>query len=193
MIKLSIVNLYMIFLHINSKSNNASLFNQYVEEGKQIFDFFYMEGCGPCNLTKPEWKEIETMMKSESNDNVVIVDVDQEVLEEIQYLQSKPVGFPTMRYITNKGKTSEDYNGERKTSAFVSWIKSKVKVKESKDVKSIQKSKPSKIYFKKPNYSKKTRKKHYISSSPFPTLKEIKAAQKDNKIQMKSKKYKNKK
>jgi len=179
----------MIFLHINSKSNNASLFNQYVEEGKQIFVFFYMEGCGPCNLTKPEWKEIETMMKSESDDNVVIVDVDQEVLEEIQYLQSKPVGFPTMRYITNKGKTTEDYNGERKTSAFVSWIKSKIKVK----AKPIQNFKSSKNDSKKHNYSKKTRKKHYISSSPFPTLKEIKAAQKHAKMRMKSKKYKNKK
>ena len=186
MIKLSIVNLYMIFLHINSKSNNASLFNKYVEEGKHIFVLFYMEGCGPCNLTKPEWKEIETMMKSESNDNVVIVDVDQEVLEEIQYLQSKPVGFPTMRYITNKGKTSEDYNGERKTSAFVSWIKSKMKNQDSKEKNPIH----SKKYSKKINYSKKTRKKHYISSSPFPTLKEIKAAQKHAKMRMKSKKYK---
>jgi hypothetical protein len=188
-IKLSIVNLYMIFLHINSKSNNASLFNKYVEEGKHIFVLFYMEGCGPCNLTKPEWKEIETMMKSESDDNVVIVDVDQETLEEIQYLQSKPVGFPTMRYITDKGKTSEDYNGERKTSAFVSWIKSKIKAKG----KPIQKFKSSKNDSKKHNYSKKTRKKHYISSSPFPTLKEIKAAQKNVKMRMKSKKYKNKK
>lgn len=188
MIKLSIVNLYMIFLHINSKSNNASLFNQYVEEGKQIFVLFYMEGCGPCNLTKPEWKEIETMMKSESDDNVVIVDVDQEVLEEMQYLQSKPVGFPTMRYITNKGKTSEDYSGERKTSAFVSWIKSKMKNQNSKEKNPIH----SKKYSKKINYLKKTRKKHYISSSPFPTLKEIKAAQKHSKMRMKSKRYKNK-
>ena len=127
MIKLSIVNLYMIFLHINSKSNNAALFNQYVEEGKQIFVLFYMEGCGPCNMTIPEWKKIETIMtKLNLTDNIVVVDVDQEVLEEIQYLQSKPVGFPTMRYIANKGKTSEDYPGERKVNAFVLWIKSKL-------------------------------------------------------------------
>jgi hypothetical protein len=190
-IKLSIVKLYMIFLHINSKSSNASLFNKYVEEGKQIFVLFYMEGCGPCNITKPEWKEIETMMKTESNDNVVIVDVDHEVLQEIQYLESNPVGFPTMRYITNKGKTSEDYSGERKTSAFVSWIKSKIKRQDSKDVKPIQKSKSSKNYFKTSNYSKKTKKKHYIVS-PFPSLKEIKAAQKNVKMRIKSKKYKNK-
>ena len=108
MIKLSIVNLYMIFLHINSKSNNAALFNKYLEEGKQLFVLFYMEGCGPCNMTRPEWKKIENIMsKSDSNNNVIIVDIEQDVLEEIQHLQSKPVGFPTMRYIGNKGKTSD--------------------------------------------------------------------------------------
>jgi hypothetical protein len=116
----------MIFLHINSKTNNASLFNQYVEQGKQIFVLFYMEGCGPCNMTKPEWKKIENILSStDTNSNIVVVDIDQEVLGELKYLQSKPVGFPTMRYIANKGKTSEDYNGERNIDAFMKWIQSK--------------------------------------------------------------------
>ena len=126
MIKLSIVNLYMIFLHINSKTNNAALFNQYVEQGKHIFILFYMEGCGPCNMTRPEWKKIENILSSkDKNNNIVVVDIDQEVLEELKYLQSKPMGFPTMRYIANKGKTSEDYNGERNIDAFMKWIQSK--------------------------------------------------------------------
>jgi hypothetical protein len=30
-----------------------------------------------------------------------------------------------MRYIANKGKTSEDYNGERNIDAFMKWIQSK--------------------------------------------------------------------
>ena len=126
MIKLSIVNLYMIFLHINSKTNNAALFNKYVEQGKQIFILFYMEGCGPCNMTRPEWKKIENILSStDKNNNIVVVDIDQEVFEELKYLQSKPMGFPTMRYIANKGKTSEDYDGERNIDAFMKWIQSK--------------------------------------------------------------------
>ncbi len=125
MIKLSSLNLYMIFLHINSKTNNAALFNQYVEQGKQIFILFYMEGCGPCNMTRPEWKKIENILSTDKNNNIVVVDIDQEVLEELKYLQSKPVGFPTMRYIANKGKTSEDYDGERNIDAFMKWIQSK--------------------------------------------------------------------
>ena len=168
MIKLSIVNLYMIFLHINSKSNNAALFNKYVEEGKQIFVLFYMEGCGPCNITRPEWKKIENIMsKSDSNNNVVIVDIEQDVLEEIQHLQSKPVGFPTMRYIGNKGKTSEDYDGERNIDAFMSWIKSKIQVKSKIDgskqyinskINIFRKTRKSKKYNKK--YRNKSNKKY---------------------------------
>jgi thiol-disulfide isomerase/thioredoxin len=115
----------MIFLHINSKTNNAALFNKYVEQGKQIFILFYMEGCGPCNMTRPEWKKIENILSTNKNNNIVVVDVDQEVLEELKYLQSKPMGFPTMRYIANKGKTSEDYDGERNIDAFMKWIQSK--------------------------------------------------------------------
>jgi thiol-disulfide isomerase/thioredoxin len=122
----------MIFLHINSKSNNAHLFNQYIEQGKQIFVLFYMEGCGPCNMTRPEWKKIENILSStDTNNNIVIVDIDQEVSEELKYLQSKPIGFPTMRYIANKGKTSEDYNGERNIDAFMKWIQSKSTFKKS--------------------------------------------------------------
>jgi hypothetical protein len=131
-IKLSIANLYMIFLHINSKSNNAHLFNQYIEQGKQIFILFYMEGCGPCNMTRPEWKKIENILSStDTNNNIVVVDIDQEVSEELKYLQSKPIGFPTIRYIANKGKTSEDYNGERNIDAFMKWIQSKSTFKKS--------------------------------------------------------------
>jgi hypothetical protein len=149
----------MIILHINSKSNNAHLFNKYVEEGKQIFVIFYMEGCGPCNATRPEWKKIENVMANLKNDNVVIVDLDQEVLEEIENLQSKPVGYPTIRYISNKGKISEDYNGERNIDAFVSWIKSKfINSKITKDNKFYGKKNRKTRNSKKFRKSRKSRK-----------------------------------
>jgi thiol-disulfide isomerase/thioredoxin len=155
----------MIFLHINSKSNNASLFNQYIEEGKQIFVIFYMEGCGPCNMTRPEWKKIENILSStDTNNNIVVVDIDQEVLEELKYLQSKPIGFPTMRYIANKGKTSEDYNGERNIDAFMKWIQSKSSTfKKSTFKKSYAKRRPkisnTLSTFKKSTFKKSTFKK----------------------------------
>ena len=127
----------MIILHIDPTTKNTKLFNEYVEQGKQIFVIFYLEGCGPCNATRPEWKKIENVLKNKynKNDNIVIADVDQELLKEIKYLTSQPKGFPTIRYITNKGKTSEDYEDcpdlnddekDRKIDSFVKWINSKI-------------------------------------------------------------------
>jgi hypothetical protein len=28
-----------------------------------------MEGCGPCNMTKPEWKKIENILSTDKNNN----------------------------------------------------------------------------------------------------------------------------
>jgi thiol-disulfide isomerase/thioredoxin len=127
----------MIFLHIDPTTKNTKLFNKYVEQGKHIFVLFYLEGCGPCNATKPEWKKIQNVLgsKYKNNNNIVIADVDQELLREIKYLTNKPVGFPTMLYITNKGKINENYEDcninlkDRTVDSFVEWIESKMKNK----------------------------------------------------------------
>jgi thiol-disulfide isomerase/thioredoxin len=127
----------MKILHIDPTTKNTKLFNEYVEQGKNIFVIFYLEGCGPCNATRPEWKKIENVLKNKysNNDNIVIADVDQELLKEIKYLTSQPKGFPTLRYIADKGKTSEDYEDcpdlkddekDRKVDSFVKWINSKI-------------------------------------------------------------------
>ena len=125
----------MKILHIDPKTKNTNLFNEYVEKGKHIFVIFYLEGCGPCNATRPEWKKIEHALKNKygKNENIVIADVDQELLKEIKYLTTQPKGFPTIRYISNKGKFSEDYedspdvkNKDRKIDSFVEWIDSKM-------------------------------------------------------------------
>ena len=142
----------MKILHINPTTKNSKLFNEYVEQGKNIFVIFYLEGCGPCNATRPEWKKIENVLKDKygKNDNLVIADVDQELLKEIKYLTTQPKGFPTLRYISDKGKTSEDYEDcpdllddekDRKVDSFVKWIDSKMgKQKGGKRTKRNKKS-----------------------------------------------------
>jgi len=125
----------MKILHIDPTTKNTKMFNEYVEQGKHIFVIFYLEGCGPCNATRPEWKKIENVLKDKysKNNNLVIADVDQELLKEIKYLTTQPKGFPTLRYISDKGKTSEDYEDckdvlekDRKVDSFVKWIDSKM-------------------------------------------------------------------
>ena len=124
----------MIFLHINPTKRDTILFNKYVNSGKQIFVLFYMEGCGPCNATRPEWEKIDDLLKIKyaHNNNIVIADVDQQFLSEIKNI-SGISGFPTMRYIAQRGKISEEYEKSsvseknRSIDSFIEWIESKIK------------------------------------------------------------------
>ena len=124
----------MKFLHIDPKTDNINLFDKYVSQGKHVFVLIYLEGCGPCIATRPEWKKIENVLKDKykSNDNLVVIDVDQELLKKMTKLKEEPKGFPTILYITDKGETSEEYDEEdrnqfRKVDSFVKWIDSKIK------------------------------------------------------------------
>jgi thiol-disulfide isomerase/thioredoxin len=126
----------MIFLHIDSTSKNSSLLNKYIEEGKDVFVLVYLEGCGPCNATRPEWKKIKNVLekKYKNNNDIVVSDVDQEVLDEIKGIKIKPVGFPTMFYMCKKKDIHENYEDcshikvkDRSVDSFVNWIESKIK------------------------------------------------------------------
>jgi thiol-disulfide isomerase/thioredoxin len=118
----------MIVIHINSSKGDPEELNNHIKNGKHVFVLFYMEGCGPCNATRPEWKKLENILINESDD-IVIADVDQELLSKIDGLKTQPSGFPTMRYI--KGDVSEDYEDssidkkDRSVDSFVKWIQSK--------------------------------------------------------------------
>jgi len=124
----------MIILHLNPTKRDTATFNKYVEEGKDMFVLFYMEGCGPCNATRPEWDKLEHILKDKynHNNNIVVVDIDQELLNEIKYIGTPISGFPTMRYIGKKGKVVEEYENskikqkDRKVNSFVEWIASHV-------------------------------------------------------------------
>jgi len=129
----------MKILHIDPKTDNIELFDKYVSEGKDVFVLIYLEGCGPCIATRPEWKKIENVLKDKykSNDNLVVIDVDQELLNKMTKLKEQPKGFPTILYITNKGETTEEYNEDdqeifRKIESFEKWIDSKMKQKGGK-------------------------------------------------------------
>ena len=124
----------MKILHIDSTTDNINLFDEYVSQGKHIFVLIYLEGCGPCIATRPEWKKIKNVLedKYKANDDLVVIDVDQTLLEKMTKLKEQPKGFPTILYITDKGKTSEEYNEEdeklfRKIDSFEKWIDSKMK------------------------------------------------------------------
>ena len=135
----------MVFLHIDAKNYNqkdetgktqVETFNKFIKDGNDVFALIYMEGCGPCNATRPEWKKLENVLKPNilNNNTVLIVDIDKDVLSEIKHFGSEPKGFPTIRYITKNGKITEDFEDSklseeyknRTIDSFVKWINFKL-------------------------------------------------------------------
>jgi thiol-disulfide isomerase/thioredoxin len=122
----------MHILHINSEKD-VSKIDKMIKQGKDVFILVYMEGCGPCNATRPEWAKIESALKDQyaKNDKLVVVDVNKDFMQSVKMI-GKVDGFPTMKYIGNHGKTVEAYENssikkkDRSVSSFINWIESKI-------------------------------------------------------------------
>lgn len=132
----------MVFLNINPKNYDVKgdngktkideLNDLISNPNNKLFILFYMEGCGPCNSTRPEWEKLKNVFKKyKTNKQIAIIDIDQILSNKIKYVSS-PSGFPTMKYITNRGKTAENYedsnveNKDRTIDSFAEWIKEKL-------------------------------------------------------------------
>jgi len=118
----------------NSKKNLIETLDDYMGNKKNhVFLLIYMEGCGPCNATRPEWKKIENVLSKDflNRDDVVIASIDQILINDLKNLATPPPSFPTMRFITNGGKTVENYEDsdittkDRTIDSFIEWIKHK--------------------------------------------------------------------
>jgi len=124
----------MIFLEpvpdLNTDHNkrNMAQFNKHVGSGKQAFLFLYMDGCGPCNMTKQSWAEIQHHVKKPhlSNNNVIVAQINKDLFNNMQHIGQEPMGFPTLRYINHKGKVIEEYESGRRPEDFAMWIESKL-------------------------------------------------------------------
>jgi hypothetical protein len=174
----------MVFLHIDTQNYNQKgetgetpigTLNKFIKNGKSIFALIYMEGCGPCNATRPEWKKIGSVLKKDitKNENVLVVDIDKNLLSKVKNMGSEPKGFPTIRFISKNGKIAEDFEDcklseeykNRTIDSFVKWIKLKLnKTKQTggkwsrKYKQSINCNRPK--GFSQKQYCKYTRKKH---------------------------------
>lgn len=125
----------MRVLHINSEKDVKKIktLDKLIKNNSDIFILVYMDGCGPCNATRPEWDKLEHILKEQykNNDNLVIVDVNRNFLPKLKNI-GEIDGFPTMKYINNKGKIIETYENssinkkDRSTDSFINWIESKI-------------------------------------------------------------------
>ena len=126
----------MKFLNINQ--NNKKLIadlNEHIRKNDKIFILFYMEGCGPCNAARPEWKKIENVLGNKYNNknDYIVVDIDQTLMDKLVGLKDMPAGFPTIRYM--KGSNYTPYDSNRDIDSFVNWIESNMKQSGGKKTK----------------------------------------------------------
>ena len=158
----------MKFLHADNSTNNVEQINTFIEQGKKVFILVYIEGCGPCNATRPEWGKIKSALENQykNNDDVVIVDVDKDLLPSLKHIGNVD-GFPTIKYISNNGNNVESYEDssirekDRSVDSFVNWIESKIT-----DVQSeTPKSSPQQLYNRLKSASRKRSYKRASSSS----------------------------
>jgi len=124
----------MIFLEpitdLNNDDNkkNMEIFKKHHDSGKQCFLFLYMDGCGPCDMTKLSWKDIRKYIKKQNltNNNIIVAQINKNLFEEMKNIGAEPMGFPTLRYINKNGKVIEEYESSRTPQAFAQWIESKI-------------------------------------------------------------------
>ena len=92
-----------------------------------------MEGCGPCNATRPEWKKLKNVFANNNNNNIVIADIDQSIMNELENVDIQLKGFPSMYHICKKSDVCNNYEDadiskkDRTIDSFVEWIENNIK------------------------------------------------------------------
>jgi thiol-disulfide isomerase/thioredoxin len=122
----------MHILHIHSEKDVDKI-DEMIEQGKDVFILVYMEGCGPCNATRPEWAKLESALKNQyaNMDDLVVIDINKDFISKVKHIGSID-GFPTMKYIGNNGKMVENYEDsrirkkDRSVNSFINWIETKI-------------------------------------------------------------------
>ena len=124
----------------NNNGTNQPMINEInklLKNGKNVFLFTYMDGCGPCNSTIPEWDNISTSDKLKDHlkhgDDVVTVRINKDLFPLLKGMGSEPGGFPSLRHVTNdQVEEFEDWQSptkSRSTDSFVEWIEEKISKK----------------------------------------------------------------
>jgi thiol-disulfide isomerase/thioredoxin len=129
----------MVFLHINNDKEKVSenehsirLLDNHLKSNKHVFILIYMDGCGPCNMTRPEWKKLESSLNIKKHNNLLIVDIDKDLLHNVKHLKHNVSSYPTIIHVSKSGthiKNYEDSNIDKKDrsiDSFVDWINSEV-------------------------------------------------------------------
>lgn len=127
----------MVFFKIDDSNSDSEKIKEFKKlfESKNVHHFVlvYMDGCGPCNETKPEWHKLENVLNKYANDPTIsIVSINKDVLEKMNLSGlPNPSAFPTIVHIKDKKtenyEDAKDLETDRTIDSFTKWIEQKVK------------------------------------------------------------------
>ena len=122
----------MFVEHVNNAAKAAKL-NKYIDSGKPVFMLIYMEGCGPCIASRPEWAKLEHTLGGQYGKKkpykFIIADVNKDFAPLIHKIK-QPNAFPTILYVS--GDKTENYEDSaindkrRDVDCFMNWIESHI-------------------------------------------------------------------
>ena len=115
-----------------SNALTAKSLNSLIKNANHTFILIYMDGCGPCNATRPEWEKMSDKLKNEYDDDVAIIGLDSNFMNEVDGI-GKVSGFPSIKYINADKGIVEQYEDskmpttkDRSAESFIEWIESKI-------------------------------------------------------------------
>ena len=129
----------MVIVNANNKKT-AQLLNDLINDANHVFILVYLNGCGPCNATRPEWKKMSDTLKKkyDENSDIAILDLDSEFMNDVEQIGNVN-SFPTIKYLNPKNKIVEDYENsdisskDRSSNSFITWIESKLSSNKNKN------------------------------------------------------------
>jgi hypothetical protein len=174
---------------MDGNCDNVAKLDTYLGNKKnKNFILIFMEGCGPCNATRPEWSKIKNVLSPDflNRNDITIAAIDHTLAEKLKNLKRKPASFPTMRFI--EGSNEENYEDsniptkDRTIDSFVEWIKLKTGEKDigKSDVQHI-------IHKKHHKRHPRTNKRHPMTNKKHKTHKRHKRHQRGGKWSLKYK------
>ena len=145
----------MFVEHVNNAAKAAKL-NKYIDSGKPVFMLIYMEGCGPCIASRPEWAKLEHTLGGQYGKTqpykIIIADINTDFAPLIHKIK-QPNAFPSILYVS--GDKMENYEDSaindkrRDVDCFMNWIESHIGqmevVSNYKDIVKRHKRKPSRM------------------------------------------------
>ncbi len=145
--------------NISTAEQLAALNKHIADENNHVFVLIFMEKCGPCMETRPEWTKLKTDNKDGS---VIIADVNSALLNDgenanankntIQHV-GQVSAFPTIKHI-HKGKATDYSGSDRSHASLEKWIQDSVPLHKTR----LKQKRKTKIKVTGGNIKKKTRK-----------------------------------